>query len=271
MPHAFSPRTSVMQVQAQCGPLMTAMPSEVPFIPVVGAAQSQQYVAAPRPLEPRSQDFAASYAGPRPDGKRNRQWNGKKAQQRSRKKTSVQTNRAHFNAMKKANRQQTRKHFKSLAQTPHTLPPGSVTNAAQNAVMVAMKPGACHLPDPFSPTSTPASTRDGGHPDDDLDFFSTNIGIVQNYPSDSATEAGGSDSEDEGVAAAVVVEDRSAAYVMSLEQENESLKQINLNLQEEIWVLKQQLEEQAPSAEVASPEPSHEEAGAAERDLLKLE
>lgn len=92
--------------------------------------------------------------------------------------------------------------------------------------------GACHLPDPFSPTSTPASTRDGGHPDDDLDFFSTNIGIVQNYPSDSATEAGGSDSEDEGVAAAVVVEDRSAAYVMSLEQENESLKQINLNLQE---------------------------------------
>ena len=55
---------------------------------------------------------------------------------------------------------------------------------------------------------------------------------MQNYPSDSATEAGGSDSEDEGAAAAVVVEDRSAAYVMSLEQENESLKQINLNLQE---------------------------------------
>ena len=56
---------------------------------------------------------------------------------------------------------------------------------------------------------------------------------MQNYASDSASEAGGSDSEDEGVAAAVVVEeDTSAAYVMSLEQENESLKQINLNLQE---------------------------------------
>ena len=174
MPHVFSPKASVMQVQAECGPLMTAMPSEVPFIPLFGAAQSQQYVAAPRPLEPRSQDFAALYVGPRPDGKRNRQWNGKKAQQRSRKKTSVQTHRAHFNAMKKANRQQTRKHFKSkytscsycchlyavhclgpgacadsdsdgcagLAQTPHTLPPGSVTNAAQNAIMEAMKPGA---------------------------------------------------------------------------------------------------------------------------------
>ena len=41
---------------------------------------------------------------------------------------------------------------------------------------------------------------------------------------------------------------------------------------QEIWVLKQQLEEeQAPSLEVASPEPSHEEAEEAERDLLKLE
>ena len=55
---------------------------------------------------------------------------------------------------------------------------------------------------------------------------------MQNYPSDSATEAGGSDSEDEGAAAAVVVGDTSAAHIMSLEQENESLKQINLNLQE---------------------------------------
>ena len=53
-----------------------------------------------------------------------------------------------------------------------------------------------------------------------------------NYPSDSATEAGGSESEDEGAAVAVVQEDNSAARVMSLEQENESLRQINLNLKE---------------------------------------
>ena len=174
MPHVLSPRASVMQVQAECGPLMTAKPSEVPFFPVLGAAQSQRYVAAPGPLEPRSQEFAASYVGPRPDGKRNWRWNSKKAQQRSRKKSSAQTHRAHFNAMKKANRQQTRKHFKSkyatcaccwhlcavhclgpgacadtdsddyagLAQTPHTLPPGSVINAAQSAIMEATKPGA---------------------------------------------------------------------------------------------------------------------------------
>ena len=54
---------------------------------------------------------------------------------------------------------------------------------------------------------------------------------MEDYPSESATEAGGSESEDENAAAAVE-EDTSVAYVMSLEQENESLKQINLNLQE---------------------------------------
>ena len=69
-----------------------------------------------------------------------------------------------------------------------------------------------------------------GHADDDIEFYGTIIGIVEDYHSESATEAGGSESEDES--APTAVEDTSAAYVMSLEQENESLKQINLNLQD---------------------------------------
>ena len=80
----------------------------------------------------------------------------------------------------------------------------------------------------FSPASTPAATRYSRDPDNDINFFGTNIGLVQDYSSESGTDANGSDDEEEGENGA----DRDAAYVFTLEQENESLKQINLNLRE---------------------------------------
>ena len=81
----------------------------------------------------------------------------------------------------------------------------------------------------FSPASTPASTRHNRDPDNDINFFGTNIGLVQDYSSsESATDGVGSDEEEEEETGAV----RDAAYVFSLEQENDSLKQINLDLRE---------------------------------------
>ena len=77
----------------------------------------------------------------------------------------------------------------------------------------------------FSPASTPASIRHNHDPDNDINFFGTNIGLVQDFSSESAT---GSDEEEEEESGAV----RDAAYVFSLEQENDSLKQINLDLRE---------------------------------------
>lgn len=41
------------------------------------------------------------------------------------------------------------------------------------------------------------STHDNRGPDSDINFFGTNIGLVQEYSSDSATDAIGSESEDE--------------------------------------------------------------------------
>ena len=79
----------------------------------------------------------------------------------------------------------------------------------------------------FSPAATPASTRHSRDPDNDINFFGTNIGLVQDYSSESATDAIASDEEEEENGAV-----RDAAYVFSLEQENDSLKQINLNLRE---------------------------------------
>ena len=79
----------------------------------------------------------------------------------------------------------------------------------------------------FSPASTPAAIRHSRDPDSEINFFGTNIGLVQDYSSEAPTDANGSEDEEEDNGTA-----RDAAYVFSLEQENESLKQINLNLQE---------------------------------------
>ena len=77
----------------------------------------------------------------------------------------------------------------------------------------------------FSPASTPASIRYSRDPDNEIDFFGTNMGLVEDYSSESATSASDDDEEDSQAT-------MGPAYVMSLEQQNESLKQENLNLRE---------------------------------------
>lgn len=85
--------------------------------------------------------------------------------------------------------------------------------------------GGGQLPDMFSPAATPASIRYSRDPDNEIDFFGTNMGLVEDYSSESATSASDDEEEDSRAAAG-------PAYVMSLEQQNESLKQENLNLRE---------------------------------------
>ena len=149
-----------------------------------------------------------------------------------------------------------------LVETPRSLPSGAPLNVAHLAITEAMKPGTrsspftlryihlwnqlhpssstnnvnswlhgaggAHIPDMFSPTSTPASTRGNRDPDNDINFFGTNFGLVQDYPSESATDANASDSDEEDDNGGA----KDTAYTMSLEQKVESLTQINLNLQE---------------------------------------
>jgi hypothetical protein len=126
-----------------------------------------------------------------------------------------------------------------VEETPRNLPSGAPLSVAHLAITEAMRPGGAHVADIFSPSSTPASTRSNRDPDNDINFFGTNFGLVQDYPSESATDANASDSdeeEDNGGA-------KDTAYTMSLEQKVESLTQVNLNLQEELWVSKQELQD----------------------------
>ncbi|CAL5227594.1 g10594 [Coccomyxa viridis] len=244
----------MMQGQVDHGPVATAGPRAVPFPPAFSLSQSQHYGAPLRPLEPPPQGFAPLYPHSRPDGKRNRPRKSKNAQGRGRRSSKNAALKPGFDAMLKANRQQTKKHFQRLAETPRNLSHGAPVDVSHLAISEALKPGGGHFPDVFSPASTPASTRHNRDPDNDINFFGTNIGLVQDYSSESATDAAGSDEEEEEEAGAV----RDAAYVFSLEQENDSLKQINLDLREELSLLRQQLEERRPSGEAAVPESCQE-------------